>query len=100
MNTTTASSSDARRLDQLAHRRARAKMGWFTHTAVYLAVNAGLIVLSLANGGGWAVYPLLGWGLGLLIHGLAVWVLAPGNSIMARMVERERARLQAGNDPW
>jgi len=96
----TAPSPDARRLDQLAHRRARAKMGWFLHAAVYLAVNAGLVVLSLASGRHWAVYPLLGWGLGLLFHGLAVWMLAPGSSIMDRLVERERARLQAGADRW
>ena len=99
MNTTPL--RDAQRLDRLAHRRARAKLGWFIHAAVYAAVNAGLVALSLGSGRHWAVYPLLGWGLGLFFHGLAVWAFAPGGSLMGRMVERERARLQAaGTDPW
>ena len=60
-------------LDLLARRRARAKLGWFTHAAVYVAVNLGLIAASLYNGRAWAIYPLLGWGVGLLAHGVSVW---------------------------
>lgn len=85
---------DDRHLDAIAHRRARAKLGWFAHAAVYLVVNTVLVALSLAGGRHWALFPLLGWGLGLLFHGLAVWLLAPGNALMGRMVERERQRLQ------
>lgn len=84
---------DALRLDKLAHRRARAKLGWFSHAAVYLVVNLGLLALSFSTGQHWALFPLLGWGLGLLFHGLSVWVLAPGNALMDRMVAGERARL-------
>lgn len=82
-------------LDFLARRRAQAKLGWYTHAAVYTVVNLGLITLSLASGRHWAIYPLLGWGLGLLMHGLSVWVFAPGNRVMDRMVARERAALDA-----
>lgn len=81
------------RLDWTARRRAKAKLGWFLHATVYVAVNAVLLALSLASGRHWALFPLLGWGLGLLFHGLAVWVLAPGNALMDRMVARERERL-------
>lgn len=81
------------RLDWTARRRAKAKLGWFFHATVYVAVNAVLLALSLASGRHWALFPLLGWGLGLLFHGLAVWVLAPGNALMDRMVARERERL-------
>lgn len=84
-----------RDLDRLARRRAMGKLGWFSHAAVYLAVNAGLIALSVANGRGWAVFPLLGWGLGLLLHGVAVWVFAPGGNLLETMVRRERAKLAA-----
>lgn len=88
-------------LDVLARRRARAKLGWFTHAVIYLVVNLGLVALSLASGRHWAVYPLLGWGLGLLMHWLAVWVFAPGRGVFDRMVERERARLvDAKRDAW
>jgi len=68
------------RIDKLALRRAKAKLGWFVHAAIYALVNLGLIALSLANGRSWAIYPLLGWGVGLLAHGLSVWMLPPGGS--------------------
>jgi len=37
----------------------------------YAGVNSGLILLNLATAGTitWAIYPLLGWGLGLLLGG-------------------------------
>ena len=95
----TASSSNASRpdLEKLARRRAGAKMGWYIHAFVYVIVNLGLVTLSAANGHTWAMYPLMGWGLGLLIHGAFVWILAPGNGLYDRMLERERRALGAGN---
>lgn len=84
------------RLDTLARRRARAKLGWFTHAAVYVAVNTGLLFISFSNGNHWAIYPALGWGLGLLMHAISVWALAPGGQLMERMVARERERLSEG----
>ena len=40
------------------------------------------------------VLPAAGWGAGLLIHGLAVWLVPPGGSLWQRLLERERAALQ------
>lgn len=86
-------------LDRLAHRGARAKLGWFWHAGIYLVVNAGLIALSVFQGRHWAVFPLLGWGIGLAAHGLAVWVARPGSARYDRMVAQERARLEAHRTP-
>ncbi len=80
-------------IDRLARRRAGAKMGWFIHAFVYLCVNAGLALLALSHGRDWYAYPLLGWGLGLALHGAAVWLMGPGAHWRERMVERERALL-------
>ena len=85
--------ADPAHLDRLAQRRAHAKLGWYAHAAVYVCVNLGLILLSASQGRHWAMFPLLGWGLGLLIHGLKVWLLAPGGDLMHRLVARERAQL-------
>jgi hypothetical protein len=89
-------------IDRLARKRAKAKMGWFIHASIYAIVNLGLIALSAATGRIWAVFPLLGWGVGLLAHGISVWMLPPGGALFARMVERERARLAGDTkgDPW
>lgn len=86
-----ASASD---LERTARRRAGAKMGWYLHAFVYVAVNLGLVALSASRGHTWAVYPLLGWGLGLLIHGAVVWFVAPGGGLYDRLVARERRALQ------
>ncbi|MCZ2406347.1 MAG: 2TM domain-containing protein, partial [Burkholderiales bacterium] len=42
----------------------------------------------------WAIFPALGWGLGLLIHGAAVWLAMPGGSLYQHLLERERERLR------
>lgn len=82
-------------LERLARRRAGAKLGWYIHAGAYLVVNLGLAALSLSQGRHWALFPALGWGLGLAIHGAVVWLALPGDGWHARLVERERAALQA-----
>ena len=82
-----------------ARRRAGAKMGWTIHAGVYIAVNLLLAVLSGMSGRSWAIFPALGWGLGLAIHGLVVFLLA-GSGAYEALVERERRRLQARSAPW
>lgn len=84
----------AEQIDRLARRRAGAKLGWFIHAAVYACVNAGLAVLALSAGRDGHAYPLLGWGLGLTLHGAAVWLAGPGATLRERLVERERAALR------
>ena len=42
----------------------------------------------------WSVGPALGWGLGLLLHGIAVFLLGTGSSLRETLVQRERERLQ------
>ena len=81
-------------LDRLARRRASAKMGWFIHAAVYAIVNLGLAALSLSAGRDWHAYPLLGWGLGLAIHGAVVWLSAGGAGLHERLLQAERAKLR------
>lgn len=85
-------------LEQVARRRAGAKLGWYIHATVYIAVNVLLATLSAASGKSWAIYPALGWGIGLAIHGAVVFVLAGG--LHERLVDRERQRLQLQRDPW
>lgn len=87
-------------LERLARRRAGAKMGWFIHAGVYLLVNLLLVALSLASGRHWAVFPLLGWGIGLAVHGAVVFLLTGGTGLHERLVRQERERLSLQRDPW
>lgn len=80
---------------QQARRRAGKKLGWYLHVTVYVLVNLGLMALALSQGRHWALYPALGWGLGLLAHGLAVWLTSPHSPWWKRMVERELEQLQS-----
>jgi hypothetical protein len=87
-------------IDRIALKRANAKLGWFMHASIYIIVNAFLIALSLWQGKAWAAFPFMGWGLGLAIHGVAVWFAGVGSALREGLVERERARLTAQRDPW
>ena len=83
-------------IDRIARKRAGAKLGWFTHATVYVLVNALMFIASSQGMGHrqWSVYPALGWGLGLVLHGLAVFVLGNGSSLREALVRKERERLQ------
>jgi len=48
--------------------------GFYIHLSIYLLVNALLLAIDLATTPDhlWFYWPLLGWGIGILAHGLAV----------------------------
>ena len=87
-------------LDRLARKRAGAKLGWYLHALVFVAVNTGLALLAGLTGQNWAIFPALGWGLGLGIHGAVVFLAMPGGGWRERLVQQERERLLAERDPW
>jgi hypothetical protein len=87
-------------IDSLARRRAGAKLGWLIHATVYVGVNLLLFALSRHGFGDrpWSVFPLLGWGVGLALHGASVFLIGHGASWRERLVQRERERLQREQD--
>ena len=87
-------------LDRLARRRAGMKMGWFIHAGVYLAVNLLLATIASLHDRNWAVYPALGWGIGLAVHGIVTFLVTGGGGLHDRLVESERRRLQSARGPW
>jgi hypothetical protein len=87
-------------LERLARKRAGAKMSWYIHAMVYVLVNLMLLALSGMSDRPWAIFPALGWGLGLLIHGAAVFVALPGGGLHERLMQQERERLTQARDPW
>ena len=82
-------------IDSLAKKRAGAKVGWYIHATVYVLVNLFLFAVSRYGFGtrNWSLAPLLGWGLGLALHGISVWFLGAGGRLRERMVQRERDQI-------
>jgi hypothetical protein len=58
-----------------AKRRVEEIRSFYSHLFVYLAVNAGLFLLNIITSPRhlWFYWPLIGWGIGLSIHGLSVF---------------------------
>lgn len=61
-----------------ARRRVRRLQGWYVHALIYACVIGGLWMIHAFSGQGprfpWPLPATLGWGLGLAIHGLVVWL--------------------------
>lgn len=88
------------RIERQARRRAGMKMGWYIHATVYAAVNLMLFVVSNVTGGHWAMFPAFGWGIGLAIHGMVVFLATGGAGMQEQLIERERRKLRAQREPW
>ncbi|MFB0515048.1 MAG: 2TM domain-containing protein [Candidatus Neomarinimicrobiota bacterium] len=60
-----------------ARKRVEEIKGFYIHLLVYVCVNAGLFGINALSSPSywWAFWPLLGWGIGLLVHGLTVFGL-------------------------
>ncbi len=84
---------DSLSLEARAQRRVRRKMGFFIHAFVFLAVNLGLFVLSQLGGHPRHV-PVMGWALGLAIHGIVTLVSLQGEGLRRRMLDREMQALK------
>ena len=83
-------------IERMARKRAAAKLGWYVHALVYLVVNGAMFMASVygLRQRPWTIYPAMGWGLGLALHGIAVFVLGAGSNLREGMVQKDRERLQ------
>ena len=78
-----------------ALRRARVRLGFRWHLAVFVLVNAVLYALDMAFTPTvhWFIWPLGGWGIGLVLHAFAVFQgPAIDEDALEREVERELSR--------
>jgi hypothetical protein len=78
-----------------AVRRAHAKLGFRTHLTVYVIVNFGLAALNLATYSHYLWFPwaAAGWGIGLVAHGVSVYL--GGSNLREQMIAKEMERLRA-----
>jgi hypothetical protein len=80
---------DQARYEQ-ATKRVRELKGFYGHLAVYVIVNAFLLIINLLTSPHalWFVWPLLGWGIGIAIHAAAVL----GNGIWGKQWEERKVK--------
>jgi hypothetical protein len=85
-------------MDDIVYRRAKARvearLGFYRHAMIYLAVNLFLIFLNLRHERDhfWFQWPLLGWGIGLFWHGWNVYSYRWNSARKDRMIQREMER--------
>ena len=88
------------KLRKIARERAKAKLGFYIHLVVYVCVNALLFAIwylftSESGGVPWFIYPLIGWGIAVVIHAiLAFSGISTEKSLEDRMTEQELAKLK------
>ena len=74
-----------------AKKKVESRLGFYTHLAVYLVVISLLTILNLTVAGDyfWAIWPMIGWGSGLILHGLSTFVFDSESSLKERLIEKE-----------
>jgi hypothetical protein len=87
-------------IERIARKRAGAKLGWYVHATIFVMVNLGMFAFAYFGFARrpWSMAPVLGWGAGLLLHGISVFILANGSPLRERMLQRERDHLQREQD--
>lgn len=78
---------------QGAIRRIRAKRAFWVHFAIYVAVNALLVVIWAMTSSAyfWPVWPMLGWGIAVIANAVSVYV-RPSEISGARIDREMQAR--------
>ena len=81
-------------LRRLAIRRADMKLAFRSHLMAYVIVNAGLVMINLITSDDyfWAIWPMMGWGIGLAAHGMTVYM--NGEGLRDRLIEDELEQLR------
>jgi hypothetical protein len=92
--------SEQQDLEQVAKRRVQARFGLVIHTLMYVAVNSALFGVWWFTGSGypWFVWPMLGWGVGLVGHAISL-VIGPDSPRERRAIARELHRLRTQSQP-
>ncbi len=79
-----------------AKKRVELKKSFRIHFIVYLCVNAGLVIIWAFTGRGlpWFVFPLGGWGIGVLFHYLNAYVFPRRADTDAKEIEKEAEEIR------
>jgi len=77
-----------------AVKRLKKKRDFYAHLLVYVMVNALIVViwaLTSDNGFFWPIFPMVGWGIGVVMNAWDVW---RGDEFTEEEIKHEISRLQ------
>ncbi len=82
-----------------AEERVKERIGLYWDIAAYLIINGFLVILwaltkGEGNAGYWFVWPLLGWGIGLLFHIFGVVTGEKSEAVRERMIQKEMEKMK------
>lgn len=79
-------------LHERALNRLKKKRDFATHVMIYLTVNAFLVAIWAISGAGyfWPIFPILGWGIGIVANAWDVYRREPTESEISREMDRLR----------
>ena len=74
-----------------AKKKVETRMGFYIHFGVYLGVCALLTILNLtvADDYFWAMWPIIGWGSGIIVHALFTFVFTGESGYKEKMIQKE-----------
>ena len=76
---------------QRAKKRVEAKAKFYRHLTVYIAVCAFLMIINFSTFTEflWFIWPLMGWGIAVLLHAVRVFGYGGESIVTEQMIERE-----------
>ena len=82
-------------LRKLARESAQSKVDFYTHLAIYIAVNILIIAIWASTSGidsfPWFIFPLFGWGIGLAANYIEAF---RGKAYTQKLAEKEYQKLK------
>ena len=71
--------------------QAKAKVEFRIHVFTFIAVIVLLAIINLLTSPEhlWFIWPMLGWGIGIIVHALNVYFSGGASSLKERMIQNE-----------
>ncbi len=84
----------------LARKRLAHKMIFMLHLAIYVAVSMVLVFINFETSADylWFKWPMLGWGIGVLFHALAVFFISGYSDMRMKLLDREAKKIMDAHD--
>ncbi|RTY92401.1 2TM domain-containing protein [Flavobacterium sp. GT3R68] len=87
-----------------AKKRVEAIKGFYGNLTSYLVVNIGLLIINLVTSPEhlWFYWPMIGWGIGVVIHGMKVYNYLPflGKDWEERKMKEFMEKEKEQKDSW